>query len=158
MAPKPKESDPREVAKASVVKARAEQKRLWDFLNIEVLAADSEVNGREHQLIWAKIDELANANSYPLWMDAVLTILMTVVPASAIVGTVGKMLTRSKKLLALPGLPPVRPGPRSPVSDRIFLKSGDQLKALMGRPLNPLMIDDAAERSRVWIQIGRTLQ
>jgi len=150
-------ADARDAAARSITIARAEQDRLYDFMTNRVHGANAEVNGREHQLIWAKIDELANPSSYPLWMDAVLTVLMMAVPVSSLVGSVGKLLTRSKKLMALPEIgQQIRA--RANLPDRVFLKSGDQLKALMTRPSPSFTVEYSLLSSKAWITLGQKLQ
>lgn len=91
----------RKQATETIKEAQDRQEDLWDSLEIAVHGARAEVDGREKQLIWAKIEELGSANAFPLWMDAILTIFTTAIPVGAIVGRIGAKLALSRKLPAL---------------------------------------------------------
>ncbi len=98
----------RQFAKLSIEAAIEHQENHWKDLEIQIHGAKAEVDGRHMILLWAKIEELANANTYPLWMDAVLTVATAFLPVSSILGALGARLALSKRLRALPDLKDVQ--------------------------------------------------
>jgi hypothetical protein len=130
-------------------------------MEIEVHTADKEVNGRQFQLIWAKLEELANKNAYPLWMDAILMCLTALVPVSAIVGAIGSRVARSWKLIKLPDFKyAAKAGVKQP--EQMYLKDARQLSAIMKSEPSParfLARDlEKGQDLKAWMDAGVVLQ
>lgn len=143
----------RGLATSAIKIARKEQNRLWKFLEIDVHVADREVNGRENRLIWAKIDELAHAKAYPLWMDAILITMTALVPVNAILVGIAAKLARSRKLLALTKLL----AQKTEKTREVYLQDAKQLKAIM-RTTQGLESPMLKPQSKAWLQMGTILQ
>lgn len=148
-------------AAAAVKTAVEQQARFWKFMEIDVHAADREVNGRQFQLIYAKLEEMANKDAYPLWMDAILMGLTALVPVNAIVGAIGARIARSWKLLKLPEFKySTRAGVKRP--EQIYLKDARQLSRLMRSEPNAgrfaLRDMEKSQDLKAWLDAGQLLQ
>lgn len=138
-----------------------QQARFWKFMEIEIHAADREVNGRQFQLIWAKLEDLANKNAYPLWMDAVLICLTALLPVNAIVQTIGSKIARSWKLIKLPEFKYVaKAGVKQP--EQMYLKNAKQLSVIMRTEPSAARFGvrdlEASQDVKAWIDAGIVLQ
>ena len=74
----------------------------WNNLRTDIDGAEGEFTGRQFQLLWEGLQKVANPNSYPLWMDIILTVAATAFPVNALVAYAGKKILFSRKLLGIP--------------------------------------------------------
>jgi hypothetical protein len=149
MAPKPKEKnleDLRKIAIDDIKTVSRHHASFWDSMDIDVDAANKEVVGREIQVIWDKISELANENAYPVWMTALTNVLIAIIPVSSIVTHFGTRLLFSKKLLVLPRKTPSGQWVVKPKTEVSFSYSKHELIAKVAKD------KEIMER---WLKLGQ---
>lgn len=154
-------SEARTLAVDAVKLADEQQTRFWKFMEIDVHSADREVNGRQFQLIWTKLEELANKDAYPLWMDAIIIGLSALLPVSAFVGSIGSRIARSLKLIKLPEFKyAAKAGVKQ--AEQMYLKNARQLSIIMRSEPNAarFIARDLGKSPdlKAWFDAGTVLQ
>jgi hypothetical protein len=151
-------SEARTLAVDAVKLSDEQQARFWKFMEIDVHAADREMNGRQFQLIWAKLEELANKDAYPLWMDAIIIGLSALLPVNAIVGAIGSRIARSLKLIKLPDFKyAAKAGTKQ--AEQMYLKNAKQLSAIMrSEPSAARFLTRDSADLKAWLDAGTILQ
>lgn len=124
----------------------------WDAMKDKIQSAYVEYTGQQWVLAWKKINEIANTNGMPLWMDAVLIIATTIFPVESIISA--GVLRMSNKLLRIPI---VKTPQGNRVVDEIFLNNPAMIRQQLGQ-IQAQRIRQAAsmqahvERATKWIE------
>lgn len=143
------------------------QEDLWEGLEVAALAADREVHGREHEIIWATFGAKAEEGRYPLWMDALLVVITMAIPVNSLLSSLGKQFELSRTLPLMTRRVPVSTRLSMPVSTRlswlqragprVVLTGEDELRSIVirsefrGRRIYGTLLGDEALRKH-WVE------
>jgi hypothetical protein len=155
----------REAAKTAHLEAEREQTLFWKSLRTDVHTAQVEFHQKEHEIFRRMLEEVANPPSYPIWMDVVLTIVTSVIPANHIIGSLAERIVVSKKKLPDLFKPVPARLPRDPRARRamatVSLKDPEEAVALMRREAKAVVdAQEAAQKALMesrerWISVVR---